>query len=370
VWVDPDRDGVQDAGETKLEGVTVELLDAAGKVVATTPTNANGQYFFNESNVPGAVQPHTAYTVRIPLDQPVLAPYLPTGADKSAQLRDSDGITEGRYVVDRLTTAAAGHNDHTHDFGFVVQTWDQRIAKTSSEQRVRLGEELTYTLTVENVGPDAAKPGGVVRDSVPVQFDALAVTAGAGATCALKGNEVRCELGAMAAGEKIEVKIRAKAIHPGGTVNVAYLEECCNTPPEPSPPVAVTVVKPTLGLTKGADKRTVRAGGKVTFTLRTRNPSGAALRNVRTCDQLPAGLVHVRSTPKAKLSKGRYCWTAKTLGAGKTRTYKLVARALNRAVGKQVTNRATATSPDAKAKRATRKVRVIGGQVKAGGFTG
>jgi uncharacterized repeat protein (TIGR01451 family) len=360
VWLDPDRDGIQDAGETRLANVTVELLDAGGNVVATTTTDGNGQYYFNESNVPGAVQPNTAYTVRIPLDQPTVAPYWPTSPDTSAQLRDSDGITEGRYVVDRLTTGAAGHNDHTHDFGFHARTSNYTFTKTSTRQRVVVGNQLTYTLTAVNTGPDPALPGAIVRDTVPEQFDVVRVTAGTGATCTENDRLVRCTLPAMAVNERIEVQIRVRAIDPGGTVNEAFLDPppgqpCCAPPP---PEVPVRVVKPQLGLTKGVNKKTIRAGQKVTYTIRTRNPSNATLRNVRTCDDLPPGLVFVSATPKARLSKGQYCWTERRLGAGKSRTYKLTARAVTGIRPGKKVNRATATSPDAKRKRANRTIRV------------
>jgi hypothetical protein len=46
VWRDVNRDGVQDMGETGLEGVTVRLLDPAGAVLATTTTDAEGLYLF------------------------------------------------------------------------------------------------------------------------------------------------------------------------------------------------------------------------------------------------------------------------------------------------------------------------------------
>ncbi|MFJ9317179.1 Ig-like domain-containing protein, partial [Pimelobacter simplex] len=47
-WSDTDRDGVQGAGESSLEGVTVELLDADGNVVGTTTTAADGSYRFDD----------------------------------------------------------------------------------------------------------------------------------------------------------------------------------------------------------------------------------------------------------------------------------------------------------------------------------
>ncbi|MEM1179709.1 MAG: SdrD B-like domain-containing protein [Acidobacteriota bacterium] len=46
VWSDADGDGLQDPGEPGLGGVTVELLDGAGAVVATTTTDAAGRYRF------------------------------------------------------------------------------------------------------------------------------------------------------------------------------------------------------------------------------------------------------------------------------------------------------------------------------------
>ncbi|WP_343733224.1 SdrD B-like domain-containing protein [Duganella sp.] len=47
VWEDSNGNGVQDAGETGLAGVTVELKDADGHVVATTTSDASGAYHFD-----------------------------------------------------------------------------------------------------------------------------------------------------------------------------------------------------------------------------------------------------------------------------------------------------------------------------------
>jgi hypothetical protein len=46
VWFDGDRNGIQDPGHVLLPGATVNLLDADGKQVATTRTNAAGEYYF------------------------------------------------------------------------------------------------------------------------------------------------------------------------------------------------------------------------------------------------------------------------------------------------------------------------------------
>ena len=46
-WIDANRDGIQDAGEKVLPGVTVELLKD-GVVIDTTTTDENGHYMFDE----------------------------------------------------------------------------------------------------------------------------------------------------------------------------------------------------------------------------------------------------------------------------------------------------------------------------------
>jgi protocatechuate 3,4-dioxygenase beta subunit len=57
VWLDDNKNGVQDANEIGVAGVTVTLFDAAGNVVATTVTNSIGEYLF--VNVP----PGIGYTI-------------------------------------------------------------------------------------------------------------------------------------------------------------------------------------------------------------------------------------------------------------------------------------------------------------------
>lgn len=60
VYLDLDGDGVRDAGEVGLAGVTVRLRDSAGAVIATKQTNADGRYVFLRAD---GVVAGTNYTV-------------------------------------------------------------------------------------------------------------------------------------------------------------------------------------------------------------------------------------------------------------------------------------------------------------------
>jgi hypothetical protein len=48
VWEDQNQDGIQDAGEPGIAGVTVNLYDCAGMILASTTTDANGYYLFTD----------------------------------------------------------------------------------------------------------------------------------------------------------------------------------------------------------------------------------------------------------------------------------------------------------------------------------
>jgi len=51
VWCDSLQNGIQDACERGIDGITVELYDDAGILVGVTTTANGGQYYFNQNNV-------------------------------------------------------------------------------------------------------------------------------------------------------------------------------------------------------------------------------------------------------------------------------------------------------------------------------
>jgi hypothetical protein len=59
VFTDTDADGVQDAGETGIAGITVELHNAAGTLIGRTTTDANGNYAFSVREIDTGTDPVT-----------------------------------------------------------------------------------------------------------------------------------------------------------------------------------------------------------------------------------------------------------------------------------------------------------------------
>jgi hypothetical protein len=113
IWNDGNGNGVQDAGEAGINGVTVQLLDAANNVIATTTTSGNGNYIF--ANLPGGT-----YTVR------VVASTLPAGM---AETYDLDGVAS----ADQATFAlAAGAARTDVDFGYRVPPGNQQYCAIES----------------------------------------------------------------------------------------------------------------------------------------------------------------------------------------------------------------------------------------------
>ena len=99
VWLDSNGNGVQDAGEAGINGVTVQLVDASNNLVATTTTSGDGNYTFN--NLAAGT-----YTVKI------VAASLPAG---TAATYDLDGIATANQAT---FTLAAGANRTDVDFGY------------------------------------------------------------------------------------------------------------------------------------------------------------------------------------------------------------------------------------------------------------
>jgi uncharacterized repeat protein (TIGR01451 family) len=401
VWFDPDRDGIQDPGEPAFAGVTVHLYAADGTtLLATAITDAGGSYYF--SDAPGTTTASAIYAIPgfgpdsdyvIKLDNPAdyatggpLAGLAVTptasGSDRSV---DSNGTAVGGFAQAAAHTGSVGINDHTFDFGFSVPlppvpppppivpfvalpgVADVAVSKDVDKTSVDENAPLTWTVTVTNHGPGAATNVVTIDDpSLPVAFTKVSSSVG---TCT-DTSPVTCTLGTLADGASATIKLIGRARVTGELTNTARVSA---TPPDPKPSnntdTAKTTVHGALKLTKTAQARTVRAGGKVRYTLKVTNPSMVGVRATKVCDALPSGLAYVSASRKAKRSKGRYCWDLGTIAAKSSKTIVLTTRTLAGAGG-PLNNVATLQGSGIRAVSDNARVGVLGATARGGGVTG
>lgn len=164
VWVDSDADGVQDPCELPLVGVKVELYKKDGTLIGQTTTGANGEYYFDATNVDTipvygtggftGMSPNTQYLIVIGKNMSQFNTTTNqltigatnyaltasnTGAGVGADQNDNDGtllsgFTGGGAVLNGypgycVTTPEQGSN-HTYDFGFKLPCNISSVAAT------------------------------------------------------------------------------------------------------------------------------------------------------------------------------------------------------------------------------------------------
>jgi serine-aspartate repeat-containing protein C/D/E len=158
VWIDTDRDGVQDTGEGGVAGITVTLTGAGtdgvfgtgDDITRTTTTNATGNYLFDGL---AAGQYQVAFGG--------LAGHQFTSPNVGSDAQDSDANANG---LSQIITLAAGETNLTVDAGLVTQL----PVDTNTAQ---LGDRVWY---------DTDRDG--VQDSTETGAAGVTVTlAGAGA---------------------------------------------------------------------------------------------------------------------------------------------------------------------------------------------
>jgi hypothetical protein len=192
VWIDSDKDGVQDPCETPLSNVTVSLWKAGVQIASTT--TVNGEYYFSsKSNLAtpanwtgmGAdtmLLPNMAYEIHINTTNQTQLDTLKltvanTTTNSGNDQNDSDASITGNYAVIAFTTGAEGSTNHTYDFGFfpcykpalldttLVFCGSQTINLTSL---VRDTAAATKAFTAQSYHRYYTKTFGLIADSTAV----------------------------------------------------------------------------------------------------------------------------------------------------------------------------------------------------------
>jgi uncharacterized repeat protein (TIGR01451 family) len=406
VWFDSDKDGTQDPGEAPVPGVTVTLIDPStglpakhpdGTPVAPVVTDVNGHYVIDFlpagsyqvqfSTFPAGYHLTTQGTSGGSDSNPVVS----TGLTPPFSIGPSGG--DMRPVVGSDGTHLAVAINPTIDAGLVFDppvipvvpvvpvvpgvppvapgTVDLTVTKRADKATVDANEAITWTVVVVNRGPGTAT-GVVALDepSLPTTFTSVTSTRG---TCSTRA-PVRCELGTMVAGASATITLIGRAGVAGTLRNEVEVSLPPGSPtvdpvPANNSSAATTRVRGSLTLAKSANRKTVRAGGRITYAIRVTNPTMVAVRDARVCDRLPSGLIYVSSTPAAKRSSGRYCWALGTVAAKSSKNLRITVRTLRGTSGRK-TNVATLVGSGITAKTDDARVAVLAAAARGGGVTG
>jgi uncharacterized repeat protein (TIGR01451 family) len=212
---------------------------------------------------------------------------------------------------------------------------DLAITKRAAPSPAVPGTNETYTLSVQNKGPDAAHDV-VVSDPLPQGLSFVS----ASAECSFASGKVTCTLGSLPAGDSRQIVVAGRVGAPDGSTIVNSASVTADThdpapsnnaatasvpvrapsekPPVEKPPVekppaqkpppsngAPSEENADLAIAKTAKTSTVTAGGEVTYTLAVENRGPGDAGGVTVSDPLPAGLTLVSATATQGSCNGR-----------------------------------------------------------------
>ncbi|MFI3621461.1 collagen-binding domain-containing protein [Vagococcus fluvialis] len=202
-----------------------------------------------------------------------------------------------------------------------------RATKVVDKKEAKLGDILTYTITAENIVKDSILtnvvisddlPAGLslVKDSVEVEIDGKHVEFDKDKIETI-GNKAKVTFKELKGGQKISISLKAKVTDKAveNIVNIALVEgENPEEPVEPAKPKEEIPVKPTepevpttkvgkLEANKVADKKQVKVGEKLTYTIAVKNVvPESKLSKVIITDELPESLDLVEGSLLVKVN--------------------------------------------------------------------
>ena len=148
---------------------------------------------------------------------------MANGADRIITIKVRPTAAAGGTVLTNRARVSATEDQYPDNNTDFVDTTvraraDLSITKTADKPTALIGEVLTYTITVNNAGPNTAT-GVVVTDDIPAQATLVSTSSSQG-SCNL-ADPVLCQLGSLASGGSATVTIKVKPNAKGYIANTA-----------------------------------------------------------------------------------------------------------------------------------------------------
>jgi LPXTG-site transpeptidase (sortase) family protein len=204
VFNDANGNGIQDSGETALSGVTLELRNNVGTVIATTTTSALGSYSF-----------------------PNLAAGLYTITETDPAGFISTTLNNVTVNLSAGTTAIVNFGDQT---GGAAQIADPAVTKYGSPTSATVGSPVVYTLTVGNNG-NVNATNVVLTDTKPAFLDIISITISPnpGLTPVISGNSFTINFGTVTPTDSyivtVVTRVNSLGQAPGGSNNASITSD-------------------------------------------------------------------------------------------------------------------------------------------------
>jgi len=223
----------------------------------------------------------------------------------------SGAATPGTAIKDIVSvssTAAdpnlANNSATANDVVATATQADLVATNSASPSSVAVGANVTYTQSVQNLGPAAATTVSFT-DPVPPNTTVVSLTGPAGWTCSIATTPPGCTIGSMAANTtaNFTLVLQVNAGTPSGT-NITETDTATASNIVPSlttNSASATVVvananSADMAITKTGTPNPVTEGSPLIYTLVVTNNGPASATNVTVTDTLPSVLTYLSST--------------------------------------------------------------------------
>ena len=241
-------------------------------------------------------------------------------------------------AVDQVDVDSTPNNnlaaeDDQDDASLTPQTIDLSVSKTVDNATPNVGQNVTFTVTVTNGGPDTAT-NLMLSDTLPAGTTFVAATPTTGT---YDNNTGIWTVGSLASGASVSLPIVATIDTEGVKTNIAQVSAVDQADIDSTPNnnlaaeddqdnAAVTPQVSDLSVTKTVDNATPNINTNVVFTVTVSNAGPDAATNVAIGDALPAGTTFVAAVPsQGTFSNATNTWTVGTVANGANATLAVTA---------------------------------------------
>ena len=361
VWFDANKDGIQDADEVGVAGVTVTLTDGAGNPVIDlggnpvkpVTTDANGKYEFTnlmpnvDRIVANAGEENYKVTFTVPAGYSATTSHAAFDGEK-----DSNG-------TESSVTLTEGQNDETVDFGLVADGmigdtlfWDvdnNGGSEPSGADKPLAGVtvKLTYTTPagVEKTLTTVTDENGKYsfKDLAPGDYVVTVDKASLATVCPECTAQTHAPSGDLTASEGQELSLTSKVtLSPGAMTN--------NDQDWAFTGSADTAIKKAITTPSAEEQGTFdfAPGKEITYTLTLTNNGPSVATGVTASDKLPAGVTFVSAEGDGSYNAetGKWDLSNLTIAKDEVKTITITVRITGEGVGSLITNVATITHQD------------------------